>query len=507
MYHEHSNSGRTAGLPAIGWLLAAALLALPALPLRAGSVEVEVFPVPTPASRPYTITAGPDGCLYFTESNGNKVARITPEGVITEFPVPTPRSGPYGIATGADGGIWFTERFADQIGRLDPVTGHIDEYPVLTAFAQPWEIAAGPDGNLWFTEEDVAQIGRITPQGQVTEFGAGTCCFPTGITAGADGNLWFTVEIGDQIVRMTPRGQATVFQIQTKVQLLPWDITPGPDGNVWFTELAGRSIGRVTPLGGIDRFPVDGDFSGIAGIGVGPEGWMWFTENDTSRIGAMKTTGAIKSQADVSRDSRPLSIVLGPDGNVWFTMADGNGIGRIHRTKRGVQYVLSMDAGFSPPVREARLGERVQWTFIGPRPHGVRDASGLGLFDSGPLPIVSFFQHEMFAAATYACEDPMNPEIQGTVRVPVQLPRRGEVGTAFHVTWSTREAPKNLVFDVEVKLPGDAEYQPWLTGTTGAGADYTADGPGSLRFRSRVRHAQTGQATGMSPGARIRISG
>src|SRR5687768_14986637 len=99
------------------WILVStiALAALPALaspPLERGGVTITQFPVPTGNSRPYTIVPGPDGALWFTESNGDKIGRITPSGQITEYPVPTAASGPYGIAVGADGNIWFTERFA-----------------------------------------------------------------------------------------------------------------------------------------------------------------------------------------------------------------------------------------------------------------------------------------------------------------------------------------------------------------------------------------------------------
>ena len=149
--------------------------------------QVTEFPLPTANARPYTIVAGPDGNLWFTESNAAQIGRITPDGVITEYPVPTAASGPYGIAVGADGDIWFTERFADQIGRYSPDTGQFREFPIPTPFSQPWEIALGADGNLWFTEEDVNQIARITPSGVITEFVPPNCCFPTGITAGPDG--------------------------------------------------------------------------------------------------------------------------------------------------------------------------------------------------------------------------------------------------------------------------------------------------------------------------------
>jgi streptogramin lyase len=41
------------------------------------------YTVPTAASAPLGITAGPDGNIWFTEQLGNKIGRITPAGVIT----------------------------------------------------------------------------------------------------------------------------------------------------------------------------------------------------------------------------------------------------------------------------------------------------------------------------------------------------------------------------------------------------------------------------------------
>ena len=43
------------------------------------------FSIPTAGSNPYDITAGPDGNLWFTEHDANKIGRITPSGAVTEF--------------------------------------------------------------------------------------------------------------------------------------------------------------------------------------------------------------------------------------------------------------------------------------------------------------------------------------------------------------------------------------------------------------------------------------
>jgi streptogramin lyase len=71
-------------------------------------VVTEFFTGITAGSAPSRVTAGPDGNLWFTELNGQRIGRITPHGVITEFSAGI-SSRPYGIAAGPDGNMWFTE--------------------------------------------------------------------------------------------------------------------------------------------------------------------------------------------------------------------------------------------------------------------------------------------------------------------------------------------------------------------------------------------------------------
>jgi virginiamycin B lyase len=65
--------------------------------------------IPTPGSKPYIITLGPDGNLWFCESGVSRIARLSlKDGTFTEFVIPTRNSEPIGIITGADGNLWFT---------------------------------------------------------------------------------------------------------------------------------------------------------------------------------------------------------------------------------------------------------------------------------------------------------------------------------------------------------------------------------------------------------------
>jgi streptogramin lyase len=131
-------------------------------------------------------------------------SEVPPELHITEYPLPTTESYPEGIAAGPDGNLWFTERDGNKIGRISP-SGAITEYPLPTTRSGPAWITAGPDGNLWFTEFDNNKIGRISPAGGSDEFGVyQENSGPQGITRGPDGNLWFTDVTGNKIGRFSP---------------------------------------------------------------------------------------------------------------------------------------------------------------------------------------------------------------------------------------------------------------------------------------------------------------
>ena len=59
------------------------------------------FPLPNPGSGPTTIALTQDGTVWFTESAGNRIGRMRPDGTgLTEFPLPNPNSSPRIIAVG-----------------------------------------------------------------------------------------------------------------------------------------------------------------------------------------------------------------------------------------------------------------------------------------------------------------------------------------------------------------------------------------------------------------------
>src|SRR5258706_11292943 len=138
--------------PRLAALITAVIASVGLLSLSSATAWAKVgtiteFPVPTSSSQPAGITAGPDGNLWFTESNANKIGRITTSGGFTEFPVPTTSSDPIGITAGPDGNLWFAETAGNKIGRITTTGVVINEFPVPTSGSEPDDITAGPPGN------------------------------------------------------------------------------------------------------------------------------------------------------------------------------------------------------------------------------------------------------------------------------------------------------------------------------------------------------------------------
>lgn len=168
------------------WPKCGALLLVNALFTFAQSPVITEYPIPTPTSVPIGVAAGPDGNVWFTESNRyvEQVGRITPAGLVTEFHMNS-NVMPQLITSGADGNLWFTVVLGPFVGKISP-TGVVSVLPQLPSSpGGTLGIALGPDGNIWAVEGTTSKVARITPAGVVTEFPIPSGA--NGLAAGPDG--------------------------------------------------------------------------------------------------------------------------------------------------------------------------------------------------------------------------------------------------------------------------------------------------------------------------------
>ena len=116
------------------------------------------------------IGVGPDGFVWVTESKRNCIGRLNPvSGEYVTFRIPTPNSEPHELVIEATTttptrvlNIWFTEYNGDKVARYDPGLNVFFEYPIITAGGRPHGITiGGPYGSPWFTEPFAQRVGTI----------------------------------------------------------------------------------------------------------------------------------------------------------------------------------------------------------------------------------------------------------------------------------------------------------------------------------------------------------
>jgi streptogramin lyase len=278
------------------------------------------------------IAAGRDGNVWFTESAASKVARITPEGIVTEFTVPGGINSLGRLVAGPDGRVWFIEYLTGSC-KIAAITtsapNAIVEYD-LPVGSSAQDVAVGSDDNIWFTDSLASKVGRMTTAGAVTEFSLPPGHSVSFITPGPDGNLWFregNLAGASNIARITPAGVITI--VAPGVGTANGGLTVGPDNNIWFVQA--EAVGRLTVNGAYSKFQLNsaGAGLGLAGPGfivTGPDGNLWLTTY-ASRIFRITIDGVV-TEFPIPF-SGTAAITPGPgDGSLWFTEV-ANRIGRL----------------------------------------------------------------------------------------------------------------------------------------------------------------------------------
>jgi plastocyanin len=149
------------------------------------------------------------------------------------------------------------------------------------------------------------------------------------------------------------------------------------------------------------------------------------------------------------------------------------------------------DFAFSPTVRYPAQDTAVLFRFQGPSQHTATDRSGMGLFDTGPMPAGTTDVVRVIGAGQYPFGCTIHPSMTGELKVGVLAsPSSGSTATSFVVRWATGRAPDGFVFDVQIKRPSTSTWKALLNDTTSGSMTFKADrGSGTYAFRARTQRA------------------
>jgi hypothetical protein len=353
-----------------------------------------------------------------------------------------------------------------------------------------------------------------------------------------DGSRWSVVPTppGDGLttffgVEALASDDVWVLAASTKAYFLHWDgITwtqvPGPAGAVAPLGLAAISPNDIWAVGGDGQHTATEHWDGTSWTAVRSPNVGAFQNMLTDVAGlAAEDVWAVGSFYDFSQvltrtlvehwDGVKWSVVdtpvitastnvfeavtVTPDRHVW-----GAGFGPA-QSKSLVEEVcpaLITGEGFAPQSIDAFTATGVAWLFdpanVGE--HSVTDASGLGLFDSGPRGPGSGFAFSYFSAGTYEVIDTLTGHMS-IVKVPLHAwPQEGPETGTFHISWAGARLPGPYVADIQVRRPGAPGFEDWKTDQSFFASTFVPDaGPGTYLFRARARDPLTGAASEYSP--------
>ncbi|MBS2939820.1 hypothetical protein KDN32_18930 [Nocardioides sp. J2M5] len=159
-----------------------------------------------------------DGTMWCQGGGLDTVVKVGPDANSgTTYPLPSDATYPNALAAGPVGSIWFTRSSSGTIftspssgsvGYLDAASGATQIWKTGSRTA-PQDLVKGPDGQMWFTNAGAAPgIGHISAGGVGAIASVGNY-EPTSLTFAADGAIWFTDAKNNAIVRVTTDQLAT----------------------------------------------------------------------------------------------------------------------------------------------------------------------------------------------------------------------------------------------------------------------------------------------------------
>ncbi|MBB4660723.1 virginiamycin B lyase family protein [Conexibacter arvalis] len=300
-------------------LAPAALLALALSPAAAGAAPAVAGELRL-TETPRQLAQGPDGAVWVALAGPtNELARIAPDGTVTEYDNPRLRS-PVGIAAGPDGNLWLTQ--AAEVVRVspaDPTNGTAFPAP---AIGTAQEIVAGPDGNLWTASLDNAL--RITPAGNVRQFLV-SGMQARGIADVGDGTLAIADFGGARIVRLTTDGAATFVPTGGN----PMDVAAGAGGQLAYTNplATPQQLGRIAPGGG--AVTTDVPQTDPFGIAYGADGAYWVANFAGDSVSRFTADGAVAPLPGLSAGAGPRWVAPGPGNTLWVALETARAVARI----------------------------------------------------------------------------------------------------------------------------------------------------------------------------------
>lgn len=363
-------------------------------------------------SFPYSLAFDANGVLYFADLGTNMIERITLDGVV--HLVAGPQQGltgdggpalqasinyPESLAFDTAGNLLFTDSDNDRIrkislsGIISTVAGadHLsgDNGPAtLATLYSPVKPAVDSQGNIYFADFGNNRVRKIDPNGVTTTVAgngivgytgdngpaaSATLNYPSGVALDVVGNLYIADTYNAAVRKVNPAGVITTFAgnfyatgfgdggLATSAGLYtPRAVAIDLAGNVFIADDTDNTIRKVTPDGKIStlvgQHNSPGGFSGDNGpasaaalynpqaLAVDAQGNLYIADSSNGRIRKVALAGVITTIAGTGTPGmagdggpavlaqllRPVGIAFDSTGTIYITDSVANSVRRIN---------------------------------------------------------------------------------------------------------------------------------------------------------------------------------
>ncbi len=292
--------------------------------------KVSEWPVPTPefARDP---APGPDGNIYISVMNGNKIARFdTKAKTFKEWDLPA-GAHPHGLLVAPDGHVFYTGNRNGTIGELDPKTGKVVSHKTPSGDGGPHTIVLDAAGTLWFTEQSGGKLGRLDrATGKIDEYSMPGG--PYGLAVDKQGNVWVCRMGADKLGKLDPRTGA-ITEISMDVGSRPRRIAAAPDGTLWVALYGNGKLAQIDPVANKVLRQLEmpaGANGGPYAVTVDGAGRVWANEIHTDTVAVLDPkTGRFRVINLPSPNTGIRKAIIDADGRYWYMASHIGKIGVI----------------------------------------------------------------------------------------------------------------------------------------------------------------------------------
>jgi len=114
---------------------------------------------------PYELRLAPDGAVWMSELQGNRVVRVDRGGTIKLYELPEPWSGPRRLDVDANGIVWIPAYSGGALWRLDPASGEFRRHALPIPDSAPYVCRVHPKtGEVWIGTAAADAVFRFDPR-------------------------------------------------------------------------------------------------------------------------------------------------------------------------------------------------------------------------------------------------------------------------------------------------------------------------------------------------------